>query len=67
MFSRMKGDEVEGVSIIAGKTGYTDQARHTLVSYAEKNGKGYVAVTAYGSTKWKAIYDAFEIYTTYLP
>ena len=67
MFSRMYGDEVEGVSIIAGKTGYTDEARHCLVSCAVKDGREYIAVTAMGSTKWQQIYDCFKIYENYLP
>ncbi len=48
MFSRMYGNEVEGVSIKAGKTGYTDQAHNCLVNYAEKDGKEYITVMAAG-------------------
>ena len=67
MFSRMYGTEVEGVTILSGKTGYTDEARNCLVSYAQKEGKHYVAVTAYASGKWNCIFDDFEIYKNYLP
>lgn len=67
MFSRMYGTEVPGVTVIAGKTGYTDEARHCLVSCAVKDGREYVAVTAMGSTKWEQTYDCLRIYENYLP
>ncbi len=63
MYSRMYGDEVEGVSIEGGKTGYTDEAGHCLVSYAEDDeGIPYVAVVAKAPTYWQAIYDTFALY-----
>jgi D-alanyl-D-alanine carboxypeptidase (penicillin-binding protein 5/6) len=67
MFSRMYGTEVEGVTITAGKTGYTVEAGNCLVSYAEKNGKHYVALTAGATNRWHVIYDDFKIYERYLP
>ncbi len=66
MFSRMYGDEVKGVQILGGKTGFTSQAQHTMVSFAEKNGKEYILVTAYEDDKWGSVYDAFDIYENYL-
>ena len=66
MFGRMYGDEVEGVLIKGGKTGFTSQAQHTMVSYAEKDGKEYILVTAYEDDKWGSVYDAFDIYEKYL-
>ncbi len=66
MFSRMYGDEVEGVLIKGGKTGFTSEAQHTMVSYAEKNGKEYILVTAHEDDKWGSVYDAFDIYEKYL-
>lgn len=63
MFSRMYGTEVEGITIEAGKTGYTDEARHCLVSYAsDADGKQYAAVTAQGPTYWRAVFDTFALY-----
>lgn len=67
MFSRMYGTEVENVTIIAGKTGYTQEAKNCLVSYAEKNGHHYIALTAGAENKWHVIFDDFEIYGNYLP
>lgn len=67
MFSRMYGTEVEGVTITAGKTGYTQEAGNCLVSYAQKDGHHYVALTAGASYKWHTIFDDFEIYKNYLP
>ena len=67
MFSRMYGNEVDGVDIIAGKTGYTDEAGNCLVSYAEKNGKKYICVLANAPDKWDAVYSTFNAYADYLP
>lgn len=67
MFSRMYGDEAEGVKITAGKTGYTDEAGNCLVSYALKQNKRYICVTAGGTNKWHSIFDDIEIYGNYLP
>lgn len=67
MFSRMYGDEVEDVLIIAGKTGYTDQAAHCLVTYAEKNGHGYISVIGGDYDKYASVYSTFAIYENYLP
>lgn len=67
MWSRMYGTEVEGVQILGGKTGYTDTARNCLVSYAVKDGNYYICVTAYGSGKYKPIFDCFYYYGMYLP
>lgn len=66
MFSRMYGDEVEGVTILAGKTGFTTEAGNCLVSYAVKGEKHYVAVSAGADGRWKVIFDAFELYGRYI-
>lgn len=63
MFSRMYGNEVTGITIEAGKTGYTDEAGHCLVSYAtDTEGKHFIAVTAKGPTYWRAVFDTFALY-----
>ena len=66
LFSRMYGDEVEGVQIEGGKTGYTDEAQHTTCAFAEKNGKEYIAVIAHADDRWTSVYDLFDIYEKYL-
>ena len=67
MFSRMYGNEVEGVDIVAGKTGYTTESGNCLVSYATKGEKNYICVLADGESKWKSIYDTFAVYEKYIP
>lgn len=67
MWTRMYGTEVTGVQILGGKTGYTDTARNCLVSYASKDGNIYICVTAYGSGRYKPIFDCFNYYGRYLP
>lgn len=66
MFSRMYGTEPEGATIIAGKTGYTAQAGHTMASFAVgDNGHEYVFVSMDGTDKWKATYDAINVLTAF--
>jgi len=63
MFSHMYGTEVTGLTIEAGKTGYTDEAGNCLVSYAtDDNGGIYICVIAKSTTYKQAIYDTFAIY-----
>ena len=76
MFSRMYGDEPENAFIIAGKTGYTLEAHHCLASFAVKCEEGesedsiysrkgdYILVTVGSPTKWGAVFDAIDIYTS---
>lgn len=66
MFSRMYGNEVDGVQILGGKTGYIYESGHCLISFAEMDGKEYICVTANGKGRYKPIYDCFTIYETYL-
>ncbi len=66
LFSRMYGDEVEGVIIEGGKTGYTDEAQHTMASFAKKGDNEYIAVVAHEDDKWGSVYDTFDIYEKYL-
>ncbi len=66
MFSRMYGDEVDGAQIIAGKTGYTDEAQNCLATYGTKGGKEYATVTALSYDYWLTIHDAFNIYANYI-
>ena len=76
MFSRMYGDEPECAFIIAGKTGYTLEANHCLASLAVKCEEGesedaiysrkgdFILVTVGSPTKWGAVFDAIDIYTS---
>jgi len=69
MFSRMYGDEADGVTVIAGKTGYTHQAGQCLASYATADGTdlAYILVTAGAEGKFEPIFDALDIYSDYVP
>lgn len=67
LFSRMYGDEPTGAKVIAGKTGYTTEAGHTMASYATgENGHDYVIVTMGGTNKWKATYDHINLLSRYV-
>lgn len=66
MFNKIRRDQIEGVELLGGKTGYTYQAGHCLVSAAEKNGKTYIAVTGGGETKYSPIYDIMAMYSDYI-
>lgn len=63
MFNKMYGNEVQGITILGGKTGFTDEAGQCLASYAElPNGHRYIAVTSFGGTKWQPVFDSFKLY-----
>lgn len=63
MFDRMYGTEVEGITILGGKTGYTDDAGHCLANYARTpDGHTYVAVMAKAADVWYPIFDSFRLY-----
>ncbi len=66
-FNRMYGDEPEGAEVIAGKTGFTSQAKHCLVSYAvTDSGRPYIFVSAYAQeNKYSPIFDCIEVYSSY--
>lgn len=65
MFNKMSGTEVSGITILGGKTGYTDEAGQCLASYAQTpDGHCYIAVTSKGSGKYEPVYDAFKLYGT---
>lgn len=66
LFSRMYGDEVKGVTIEGGKTGFTSEAQHTMASFAKKNGKEFIVVVAHEDDRWGSVYDTFDIYEKYL-
>lgn len=70
LFSRITGTEVPGVTILGGKTGFTDEAGYCLATIAEKDGKEYMLITADAAenpdVSYPNINDAITIYTNYL-
>lgn len=68
LFSSLSGDELPGMKIIAGKTGYTLEAKRCLVSMAIRDdGREYIAVVVGGEGKWTPITDSVELYAMCLP
>ena len=66
-FSRMSTTTFGPVSVIAGKTGYTEEARFCLASLATRaDGREYVLVTVGGSSKYAPVYDCDAVYGKYL-
>lgn len=66
-FNRMYGDEADGVEVIAGKTGYTSQAKHCIATYAiTESGRPYIFVSAYADeSKYSPIRDCIKVYSEY--
>ncbi|MDE6730935.1 MAG: serine hydrolase, partial [Oscillospiraceae bacterium] len=65
MFNKMTGTEVQGITILGGKTGYTDEAGQCLASYAQTpDGHCYIAVTSKVVGKYEPVFDAFKLYGT---
>ncbi len=68
LFSDLSGDELPGMKIVAGKTGYTLEAKRCLCSMALRDdGQAYIAVTVGGESKWIPITDSVELYARCLP
>ena len=65
-FRRRIEDKDTGGEVVCGKTGYVVQSDHCAASYFEdKDGKGYVCVTAGASSPWRCIYDQVELYLNF--
>lgn len=64
LLSRMYGDEVAGMTIEGGKTGYTLESGHSIASFAKVNSTGdeYVLVLASGDDIWEPVFDCFTVY-----
>lgn len=66
LFEKVSVTQPDRVKVAAGKTGFTDESRFCLVTYAESaNGHGYVCVTAKGDSYNTCITDYLTIYNTY--
>ena len=66
-FSRMSTTTFGPVSVIAGKTGYTEEARFCLASLATRpDGREYVLITVGGSSKYAPVSDCDAVYGKYL-
>lgn len=62
-FSRMATDRFGDAQLTAAKTGYTNEARFCLVSYAETaSGGRYVLVSAGGTDRYAPVYDCKYAY-----
>lgn len=74
LFSRMAGDEVEGLFVQGGKTGYTIEAKNCLCTFAANcredesayTNPQYILVTAFaGSNEYTPVFDAIKVYEKY--
>ena len=65
MFNKVSSDHIDGMEICGGKTGYTYQSGHCLVSFAKKRNNTYIAVTAMGENKHSPVYDMIKMYEDY--
>ena len=65
LFSRMYGDEMPGVKILGGKTGFTDESGNCIATFAEVNGKTYILVLCGGTTNWNNVYNTLSAYSEY--
>lgn len=64
--SRISGQDKNGVSVMAAKTGYISQSMYCAASYAvSANGRHYIAVTGHADSAWAAVYDHARLYKTY--
>lgn len=65
-FEKISPNQPSDVTVAAGKTGYTEESRYCLVTYAESaDGHGYVCVTAKSGGYAECIADYLTIYNSY--
>lgn len=61
MYSTVKSDDYIYDGCVGGKTGYTDEAKSTLVTYVERNGITLVAVTLHGVPTYSHYRDSIKL------
>ena len=65
-FGRVSPNQPNSVTVAAGKTGFTNESRYCLVTYAEAaDGHGYICVTAKSDSYADCIADYLTIYNAY--
>ncbi len=66
MIGRVKTNPPQGATVLGGKTGYTSEAGHTMVSMAiGDNGHEYIFVSLKAADKYKATNDAIATYSMF--
>ncbi len=56
----------DGIEIIAVKSGFTDQAGRCLITYAAKDGRHFIVVTAMGASSRAAAVDLYTLLNNYI-
>lgn len=65
-FDKVSPNQPNSLTVAAGKTGFTDESRFCLVTYAESaDGHGYICVTAKSGSYAECITDYLTIYNAY--
>ena len=66
-FLRRIEDKDCGGEVLCAKTGYVVQSGNCAASYClNKNGNGYLCVTAHSTSGWRCIYDHVALYQQFL-
>lgn len=66
-FLRRIEDKECGGEVLCAKTGYVVQSGNCAASYClDKNGNGYLCVTAHSTSGWRCIYDHVALYQQFL-
>ena len=66
-FLRRIEDKECGGEVLCAKTGYVVQSGNCDASYClDKNGNGYLCVTAHSTSGWRCIYDHVALYQQFL-
>lgn len=64
--TKLKNKPVQGVTILAAKTGFTNAAKYCMASCAKINERQYIAVTARANSSDEYVKDAYKLYTQVL-
>ena len=66
MIGRVRANQPDGATVVGGKTGFTNEAGHTMMSLAQgDDGHEYVFVSLKGADKYKATNDAIRAYSMF--
>lgn len=66
LLSRMSGDEMPGITVKGGKTGFTDKAGNCVATFAQTDDdKTYILVFCGGKSNWDEIYNTLSAYSVF--
>lgn len=68
LYSRIRGNDLENISIMGGKTGYVDEAGHCVASFGknDQTKEDYIVVTMGNDTRNDSTEEQLSLYETFV-